>query len=98
MKSLEAQWAARPAEESATRVGMTPLRPGGDSPGRIDFLRTNKGRALLDSGCGNWRGAFDVEKWGVDSVHTLGLRLGRTGAGLGRIPHISAGIQCLQRL
>jgi hypothetical protein len=35
---------------------------------------------------------------GVDSVHTLGLGLGRTGAGLGRIPYVLAGVQCLQGL
>ena len=35
---------------------------------------------------------------GVDSVHTLGRGLGRTGAGLGRIPYVLAGVQCLQGL
>ena len=35
---------------------------------------------------------------GVDSVHTLGHGLGRTGAGLGRIPYVSAGVQCLEGL
>ena len=35
---------------------------------------------------------------GVDSVHTLGPGLGRTGAGLGRIPYVSVGVQCLQGL
>ena len=34
----------------------------------------------------------------VDSVHTLGPGLGRTGAGLARIPYVWAGVQCLQGL
>ena len=34
----------------------------------------------------------------MDSVHTLGLELGSTGAGLGRTPYVSAGVQCLQGL
>ena len=38
------------------------------------------------------------EEWGVDSVHTLGPGLGLTGAGLARIPYVSAGVQCLQGL
>ena len=35
---------------------------------------------------------------GVDSVLTLGHGLGPTGAGLGRIAHVSAGVQCSQGL
>jgi hypothetical protein len=38
------------------------------------------------------------QKEGVDTVHTLGVGPGRTGAGLGRIPHVSGGAQCLQGL
>ena len=34
--------------------------------------------------------------WGVYNVHTLGFGLGRTGAGLGRIPHVFGSSQCLQ--
>ena len=34
--------------------------------------------------------------WGVYKVHTLGFGSGRTGAGSGRIPHVSGGAQCLQ--
>ena len=34
----------------------------------------------------------------MDSVHTLGLGLGRTGAGQARIPYVLAGVQCLQGL
>ena len=32
----------------------------------------------------------------MDSVHTLGLGLGRTGAELARIPYVWAEVQCLQ--
>ena len=35
---------------------------------------------------------------GVHIVHTLGFGSGRTGAGLGRIPYVWAGGQCLQGL
>ena len=38
------------------------------------------------------------KKEGVHTVHTLGFGSGRTGAGLARIPHISAGDQYLQGL
>ena len=38
------------------------------------------------------------KKEGVHNVHTLGFGSGRTGAGLARIPHISAGDQYLQGL
>ena len=34
---------------------------------------------------------------GVDNVHTLGFGLGRTGAGLGRIPYVSAGVPVFAR-
>ncbi|MBP1136566.1 hypothetical protein JOE31_002798 [Arthrobacter sp. PvP023] len=37
-------------------------------------------------------------KGGVHNVHTLGFGSGRTGAGLGRIPYVWAGFQCLQGL
>jgi hypothetical protein len=36
--------------------------------------------------------------WGVHIVHTLAVGLGRTGVGLGRIPHVSGGVQRLQGL
>jgi len=36
--------------------------------------------------------------WGVYKVHTLAFGLGRTAAGSGRIPYVSAGVQCLQGL
>ena len=35
---------------------------------------------------------------GVHIVHTLGFGSGRTGAGLGRIPYVWAGVPCLQGL
>ena len=52
----------------------------------------------VDPGCGCLGEAFVGRFGGVDSVHTLGRGLGRTGAGLARIPHVSAGSQCLQEL
>jgi hypothetical protein len=32
----------------------------------------------------------------VDNVHTFSFGLGRTSVGSGRIPHVSAGVQCLR--
>ena len=43
-------------------------------------------------------GAETGKKEGVHNVHTLGFGSGRTGAGLARIPYVSAGVQCLQGL
>ena len=37
-------------------------------------------------------GALWAKKGGVHNVHTLGFGLGRTGAGLGRIRDVSAGV------
>jgi hypothetical protein len=52
----------------------------------------------VDAGCGRLGETFGEENRGVDSVHTLGHGLGRTGAGLARIPYVWAGVQCLQGL
>ena len=52
----------------------------------------------VNAGCRCLGEAFGGENWGVDSVHTSGLGLGLTGAGLGRIPYLSEGVQCLQGL
>jgi hypothetical protein len=51
-------------------------------------------RSRQTPGPGNKMG----KKGGVHNVHTLGFGLGRTGAGLGRIPYVSVGVQCLQGL
>ena len=52
----------------------------------------------VNAGSGSLGETFGGENWGVDSVHTLGPGLGRTGAGLARIPYVLAGVQCLQGL
>ena len=44
------------------------------------------------------RGSTTVDNNRSINVHTLGLGLGRTGVGSGRIPRVSAGAQCLQGL
>ena len=49
-------------------------------------------------GCGRWSKSLKRELGGVDNVHTLAPGLGRTAAGSGRIPHVSAGAQCLRGL
>jgi hypothetical protein len=52
----------------------------------------------VDVGCGCLGEALVGRFGGVDSVHTLGHGLGRTGVGLARIPYVWAGDQCLQGL
>ena len=95
MKSLATKSPARHAQESPTSEVLTMPPPLVDSDGRVIYGDTEKCRALSGRvrlfGAGLW-----WEKWGVDSVHTLGHGLGRTGAGLGRIPYVWAGAQCLQ--
>ena len=52
----------------------------------------------VSAGCGCLGEALVGRFGGVDSVHTLGHGLGRTGAGLARIPYVSAGVQCFRGL
>ena len=66
-------------------------------------------RAAFSDGCTHRTGgvvgvpdpavvAVERQKGRVDNVHTLGFGSGRTWVGSGRIPHVSAGGQCLQGL
>lgn len=71
-------------------AGRTWLRPRLDFSGRIKSFWANKRRALSTRGADAW-GSLVGRTGGVDSVHTLGLRLGRTGAGLTRIGVVFGG-------
>ena len=96
MESREAEHAVLHAQDSATGVGMTRLQPRLFLSSRIRFFRAKKGRTL--SMRVRQFGEALVGRWGVDSVHTFGVGLGRASVGLARIPYVSAGVQCLQGL
>jgi hypothetical protein len=97
MKSLAAESPAWSVQEPAMSEGMSRLLPLRESDGRVNYVNTEKCRTL--SGRVRQFGEALVGKiGGVDSVHTLGLGLGRTGAGLARIPYVLAGVQYLQGL
>ncbi len=98
MKTPATKSAARAARDSSNECGHDRLTTRMQLSGRINFLRTKKNRTPSMRGCGSGREAFDAKIGGVDSVHTLGFGLVRTSAGLGRIPHVWAGVQCLQGL
>ena len=96
MESQDAEHAVPHAQDSATGAGRTRLQPQLNFSSRIKFLRAKKRRTLWMRGAAVWGPGWGIG--GVDSVQTLGLGLGRTGAGLGRIPYVSAGGPCLQGL
>ena len=91
MESREAEHAVLHAQDSATSAGMTRLQPRLDFSSRIKFFRAKKRRTLSMRGAAVWGRPLVGRSGGVDSVHTLGLGLGRTGAGLGRIPYVFGG-------
>jgi hypothetical protein len=92
MRSLATDSPARSAQEPAMSEGMTRLLPHVESYGFFNIVETEKCRTPSMRGCGWVPLAGRIG--GVDSVHTLGHGLGRTGAGLGRIPYVSAGGPC----
>ena len=98
MKSLAIKSPAWHAQQSPTSEGMTRPLPVVESDGRVIYVDTEKCRTL-SMRVRLFGGRPLVGRiGGVDSVHTFGHGLGRTGAGLGRIPYVSAGVQCLQGL
>ena len=88
----------RRARESATGGGRTWSQPRLNFSTRIKCFWAKKRRTLSMRGAAVWGETFGGENRGVDSVHTLGHGLGRTGAGLARIPYVWAGVECLQGL
>jgi hypothetical protein len=96
MESPEAERAVLRARDSATGAGRTRLQPPVVLFQQDRVFQDKEAPHPVDGGCGSLGEASGGENWGVDSVHTLGRRLGRTGAGLARIPYVSAGVQCLQ--
>jgi hypothetical protein len=77
---------------------MTRSLPLVESDRRVNFVNTEKCRTLSIHGAAVWGRPLVERIGGVDSVHTLGHGLGRTRSGLGRIPYVWAGDQCLQGL
>ena len=91
MKRLEAGQAVLHAQDSATGAGRTRLQPPLYFSTKIKLFGAQK-RRTCRCGRGSFGEAFCGENWGVDSVHTLHLGLGRTAAGLGRIAEVSGGV------
>jgi hypothetical protein len=96
VKSLATESPVRPAQKSRKTEGTTRSLPLVESDGRVNFVNTEKCRTLSMHGAAVGGRPLVGRIGGVDSVHTLGLGLGRTGAGLGRFPFVWAGGQCLQ--
>ena len=96
MRSLATDSPARSAQEPAMSEGMTRLLPHVESYGFFNFVETEKCRTPSMRGCGWVPLAGRIE--GVDSVHTLGVGLGCTGAGLGRIAEVIGGGADIQGL
>ena len=90
MMFVDFQQEGRPVKRCLLGAGPVPeacssfFREIGSPPGRPFKQR-------------GWGGEVG-KKEGVHNVHTLGFGSGRTGAGLGRIPYVWAGVQCLQGL
>ena len=87
----------RDFEPTYVRDLMGP-EPAVGTPGPEDFRQNielpRPGRRARQSFGAVWR----WQKESVDNVHTLGLGLGRAPVGSGRIPYVSAGVQCSQGL
>ena len=96
MKSRATSSPARSAHAPYVSEGMARLLSLGESYGWVNFVKTKEAPHPVKAGCGILGEALVGRIGGVDSVHTLGPGLGRTGAGLGRIPYVLAGVQCLQ--
>ena len=99
MERLEAEHAVLHARDSATGTGGTRLQPPLYFFSWIKFFRAKKRRTLSMRGAAVWGRPLVGRELGVWTVSTLWVTdWAGTGAGLGRIPHVSAGVQCLQGL
>ena len=98
MQSLATDSLARSAQEPALSEDMTRLLPHVESYGLFNNVATEKCRTLSMRGAAVWGRPLMVRLRGVDSVHTLGPGLGRTGAGLGRIAEVFGGVADIQGL
>ena len=83
-----------PRDETFCRPRQKEPDAGADRSGRLLAQYTEQPHPGVGAagGCN----ALTWPIWGVYNVHTLGFGSGRTWAGSGRIPHVSAGAQCLQ--
>ena len=98
MKSQATESPVRAAQKSRKTEGMTRSLPLVESDGRVNFVNTEKCRTLSIHGAAVWGRPLVGRIGGVDSVHTLGHGLGRTGAGLGRIAEVCGGVAEMQGL
>lgn len=98
MKTPATKSASRAARDSSNECGHDRLTTRMQLSGRINFLRTMKRHTPALRGAAVGVRPLMLRIWGVDSVHTFGFGLGCTSVGSGRIPHVSAGAQCLQGL
>jgi hypothetical protein len=100
MKTSDAESASKPAPESC--IGRRHDLVAATRPGRLRQDRVsdqdNKAPHQSDAGAAVRSRPLEERIGGVDTVHTFGVGLGRTSVGSGRIPHVSAGAQCLQGL
>jgi hypothetical protein len=87
-----------PPKTPATSVGKTGCRQACTPPAESNFSGQRR-TAPRRCGVRQLAGRPLLRRiGGVDRVHTFAFGLGRTSVGSGRIPHVSAGAQCLQGL
>ena len=98
MQCLETQCAVRAFPGVRNERNQDPVAVDVDLLQQDQVCRAKKRRTLSVRGAAAWGRPSVVRSGGVDSVHTLGVGLGCTGAGLGRIRHVRAGVQYLQGL
>jgi len=97
MRRLATDSPARSAQEPPMSEGMTRLLPLVELSGSFNFIETEK-RRTRSMRVRLFGRALAGQDRGVDSVHTLGLGLGRTGAGPGRIGEVFGGVADIQGL
>jgi hypothetical protein len=98
MQSLETQCDVQACPDVRTGRVQEPLEAVIRIHQQAQVFQGKEAPHPVDAGCGSYGGGLGGENGGVDSVHTFGFEPGRTGAGLARIPYVSAGVRCFRGL
>ena len=90
MQSLGPQCAVRVCPGGRTERGQDQIAAAVELLQQDQVRQDKEAPHPVDAGYGCLGEALVWRIGGVDSVHTFGHGLGRTGAGLARIPYVSA--------